>query len=88
MHLVPRPAADVGLHARQVASVGAADGPETAFGYEKCALAPGDVADLVVLPGEALGELVVLPPPRSLVMKRGRIVARDGALTRSPSLIG
>ncbi|GAA1024853.1 MULTISPECIES: amidohydrolase family protein [Amycolatopsis] len=59
-----------------------------AFGYEKADLAAGDVADLLVLPGEALGELVVLPPPRSLVMKRGKIVARDGALTQSPSLIG
>lgn len=55
-----------------------------AFGYERCDLAVGDPADLVVLPGQALGELVVLPPKRSLVMKAGRIVARDGELTEAP----
>ncbi|GAB3854318.1 amidohydrolase [Nocardioides maradonensis] len=58
-----------------------------AFGYETCDLAVGDVADLVVLPGQAPAELVVLPPVRSLVMKGGRIVARDGALVSVPSLI-
>lgn len=52
-----------------------------AFGIEKCDLAAGDPADLVVLPGQALAELVVLPPRRSLVMKHGRIVTRDGELT-------
>lgn len=59
-----------------------------AFDYEKSDLEVGDIADLVVLPGQALGEIVVLPPARSLVMKRGRIVARDGALTHPPALIG
>ncbi|RFS84569.1 cytosine deaminase [Actinomadura spongiicola] len=49
---------------------------------QPCDLKVGDVADLVVLPGEALGELVVAPPQRTLVMKRGKIVARSGALVR------
>jgi cytosine/adenosine deaminase-related metal-dependent hydrolase len=38
----------------------------------------GDPADLVVLPGEAKAELVVLPPPRTLVIKDGRVTVRDG----------
>jgi cytosine deaminase len=38
----------------------------------------GCTADFVVLPGEALAEAVVSRPPRSLVVKRGRIVAREG----------
>ncbi|GII64878.1 cytosine deaminase [Sphaerisporangium krabiense] len=52
-----------------------------ALGFEACDLKAGDVADLVVLPGEAIGEIVVAPPQRTLVMKRGKIVARSGALT-------
>ncbi|TCO55804.1 amidohydrolase [Actinocrispum wychmicini] len=52
-----------------------------ALGFDQCDLRVGDPADLVVLPGETIGEIVVTPPPRTLVMKRGRIVARDGAVT-------
>ena len=36
-------------------------------------------ADLVLVPGESLADAVVSRPPRKLVLKRGRIVARDGA---------
>ncbi|MFI0425186.1 amidohydrolase [Spongiactinospora sp. 9N601] len=54
-----------------------------ALGCAPCAVSPGDVADLVVLPGEALGEIVVEPPRRTLVMKAGKIVARSGALVSS-----
>ncbi|CCH31666.1 amidohydrolase [Actinosynnema sp. NPDC047251] len=54
-----------------------------ALGFDRCDVSVGDPADLVVLPGEAIGEIVVSPPRRTLVMKRGRIVARDGELTRS-----
>ncbi|MBT2213425.1 amidohydrolase [Actinomadura sp. NEAU-AAG7] len=50
------------------------------LGAPRCDLKEGDVADLVVLPGEALGEIVVTPPERTLVMKDGRVVARSGAL--------
>ena len=35
-------------------------------------------ADLVLVPGESLADAVVSRPPRKLVLKRGRIVARDG----------
>ncbi|TNM36483.1 amidohydrolase family protein [Nocardioides albidus] len=40
----------------------------------------GDPADLVVLPGQALGEIVVSPPSGRLVLKAGAVVARDGVL--------
>jgi cytosine/creatinine deaminase len=50
------------------------------FGFPKVDFRAGDQADLVALPGEALGEIVVSPPKRTLVMKAGRIVARNGAL--------
>lgn len=52
-----------------------------ALGFEPVDLRVGDPADLVVLPGEAIGEIVVTPPQRTLVMKRGRIVARNGEIT-------
>ena len=35
-------------------------------------------ADLVVVPGETLGEIVAMRPPRALVISGGRVVARDG----------
>jgi cytosine/creatinine deaminase len=42
-------------------------------------LAAGNVADLVLVDGETLVEAVASCRPRRLVMKRGRVVARDGA---------
>ena len=48
-------------------------------------LQPGDAADLVLVDGEALAEAVATRPPRRLVVKRGRVVARDGlALVAAP----
>ena len=41
-------------------------------------LAPGCAADLVLADGESLTETVVGRAPRRLVVKRGRVVARDG----------
>ncbi len=41
----------------------------------------GAVADLVAIPAGSIPEAVAAHPPRALVMKRGRVVARDGALT-------
>jgi cytosine/creatinine deaminase len=41
-------------------------------------LAPGCAADFVVVDGETHVEAVVERPPRRFVVKRGRIVARDG----------
>ncbi len=40
----------------------------------------GHQADLVVLPGDTPAHAVVESPPRSLVVKNGRIVARVGKL--------
>jgi cytosine deaminase len=46
----------------------------------------GAVADLVAIPAGSIAEAVAAHPLRALVMKRGRVVARDGALiaTRIP----
>jgi cytosine/adenosine deaminase-related metal-dependent hydrolase len=41
-------------------------------------LEPGCDGSLVLIPGENLAQIVVDRPKRSLVVKRGRIVARDG----------
>lgn len=42
-------------------------------------LAPGCEGSLVLIPGENLAQIVVDRPRRALVVKRGRVVARDGA---------
>jgi len=48
-------------------------------------LKPGDWADLVLVDAETPTDAVVTRPPRKLVLKRGRIVARDGrALVAAP----
>lgn len=41
-------------------------------------LAPGDRADLVLVEAANAAEAVVMHPPRRCVVKRGRVVARDG----------
>lgn len=41
--------------------------------------AVGKAGDLVVVAGEAITHAIVAHPPRKLVVKRGRVVARDGA---------
>jgi cytosine/adenosine deaminase-related metal-dependent hydrolase len=46
-------------------------------------LAEGGAADLVILPGETLAEAIVVRSPKRRVIKRGRIVARDGVSLRS-----
>ena len=45
-------------------------------------LAEGCAADLLILPGETLAEAVVDRSPKRRVIKRGRIVARDGVPMR------
>ncbi len=42
-------------------------------------LAPGCLGDCVLVEGEAIADAVASRPKRNLVVKRGRIVARDGA---------
>jgi cytosine/adenosine deaminase-related metal-dependent hydrolase len=52
---------------------------------ENYGLEPGCHADFVLVEAEAIAEAVAARPPRKLVVKRGRIVARDGrALTEAP----
>lgn len=46
---------------------------------ENYGLGVGCQADLVLVQGETLAEVVVARAPRQLVLKRGKIVARDGA---------
>jgi len=48
------------------------------LGLEGYGLAVGCRADLVLVPGETLGEIVAMRPPRALVIGGGRVVARDG----------
>jgi cytosine/adenosine deaminase-related metal-dependent hydrolase len=48
------------------------------MGAKDYGLAAGCAADLVLVEGESLTEAVVSHAPRRLVVKRGRVVARDG----------
>jgi cytosine/adenosine deaminase-related metal-dependent hydrolase len=52
-----------------------------ALGLAAYGLEPGCFADLVLVDCETVAEAVAAPPPRRLVMKRGRVVARDGVPT-------
>ena len=54
------------------------DGGATVMALQGYGLSPGDKADLVLIAGETLAEAVVSLRPRPLVIKRGRVVARDG----------
>ena len=49
------------------------------MGLEGYGLGPGCRADAVLVEGETLAEAVVLRAPRKLVLKGGRVTARDGA---------
>ena len=53
-------------------------GGSAVIGLEGYGVDVGCAANLVVVPGETLGELVVARPPRTLVIRDGRIVAKDG----------
>jgi cytosine deaminase len=46
-------------------------------------LAVGRAGDLVVVDGEAITHAIVAHPPRRLVVKRGRVVARNGACLKA-----
>jgi cytosine deaminase len=56
--------------ALEVATVGGA----RVLGLDGYGLATGCVADLTLVPASTVGEAVVAHPPRSLVLKRGRVV--------------
>ncbi len=55
-------------------------GGARALGLEPYGLAAGAPADLVVVAARTAAEAVVTHPARELVLKRGRVVARDGRL--------
>lgn len=53
-------------------------GGASVMGLEGYGCGVGDRADLVLVDGETLTEAVVSRPPRRLVLKAGRVVAREG----------
>jgi cytosine/creatinine deaminase len=55
-------------------------GGARAIGVDPYGLIPGAPADLVVVDARTAAEAVVTRPPRDVVMKRGVVVARGGAL--------
>jgi len=52
------------------------------MGIADYGLAVGCTADLVILPGETVCEAIVARPAERTVIKRGKVVARNGELTR------
>jgi cytosine deaminase len=58
-------------------------GGAAVMGVADYGLAPGCIADFVVAPAEAVAELVVDCPPRKLVVKAGKVVARDGVADKT-----
>jgi cytosine deaminase len=55
-------------------------GGARALGIKSYGLEPGAVADLLAVHARTPAEAVVTRPPRDLVIKAGRVVARDGKL--------
>ncbi|MFB6894008.1 amidohydrolase [Kitasatospora sp. NPDC056327] len=58
----------------------AADGGADLLDLPRVTLRPGSPADFMLLPGECLPQVVVDLPRRDLVVRAGRVVARDGVL--------
>ncbi|MEV4425831.1 amidohydrolase [Streptomyces sp. R-07] len=58
----------------------AADGGAELLGLPKADLRPGSPADFMLVDGECLPQAVVDLPRRDLVVRAGRVVARDGRL--------
>jgi cytosine deaminase len=58
----------------------ATQGGARALGIEPHGPTVGAVADLVVVDARTAAEAVVVHPARDLVLKRGRVVARDGRI--------
>jgi cytosine/creatinine deaminase len=54
------------------------------MGLKDYGLTPGCAADIVLAEGQSLTEAVVSHVPRRLVVKRGRVVARDGKPMEMP----
>ncbi|MFD4169009.1 amidohydrolase family protein [Streptomyces albidoflavus] len=58
-----------------------ADGGARLLGLPEADLGPGSPADFLLVPGECLPQILVDLPQRDLVVRAGRVVARDGELT-------
>ncbi|WP_435811250.1 amidohydrolase [Streptomyces termitum] len=58
----------------------AADGGAALLGLPAADLRPGSPADFMLVEGECLPQVVVDQPRRDLVVRAGRVVARDGRL--------
>jgi cytosine deaminase len=57
-----------------------AHGGAALLGLERTELRVGDPADFVLLPGDSVAQVVVDRPVPSLVVRAGRVIARDGQL--------
>ncbi|MFD3943282.1 amidohydrolase [Streptomyces sp. NPDC058579] len=58
----------------------ASDGGADLLGLERADLRPGSPADFMLVEGECVAQVVVDQPRRDLVVRAGRVVARDGRL--------
>jgi cytosine deaminase len=58
----------------------ACDGGATVMGLPAANLEPGSPADFMLVDGENVPQIVVDVPPRSVVFRAGRVVARNGQL--------
>ncbi|RWZ77536.1 cytosine deaminase [Streptomyces albidoflavus] len=58
-----------------------ADGGARLLGLPEADLGPGSPADFLLVRGECLPQILVDLPQRDLVVRAGRVVARDGELT-------
>ncbi|MFD4647545.1 amidohydrolase family protein [Streptomyces sp. NPDC057717] len=63
-----------------------AHGGAALLGLERTELRVGDPADFVLLPGDSVAQVVVDRPVPSLVVRAGRVIARDGQLVDSGHL--
>ncbi|UVJ39159.1 amidohydrolase [Arthrobacter sp. CJ23] len=61
----------------------AVSGGAIALGREPARIEPGAPADLFLIDAASIGEAVAARPPRRLVLKRGKVVARHGSPVRT-----
>ncbi|WP_326746279.1 amidohydrolase [Streptomyces sp. NBC_00121] len=66
----------------QAAFRAGADGGAQLLGLPRVDLKPGSPADFFLVRGECLPQVVVDLPARDMVVRAGRIIAKDGELTR------
>jgi cytosine/creatinine deaminase len=59
-------------------------GGASIMALEDYGLQPGSWADAVLVEAESLAEAIANRPPRKLVLKRGKVIARDGQCLLTP----